>query len=546
MSHLLTPAYYNVPKTSVAFSTFDAALQAVYNRCEELCLSNLDRFGDKIVLKEGAKYNGVWLETQPMGGEMYAARNAEAALGNHLIFMEYQRRDGRMPGMITCRMPWSGLAVHFDWMQGNFFSISALRMYYIIGEDKNYLELLYNSLRDYDNYLWTYRDSDGDGCLETWCMWDTGDDNNTRFMSEGVHAVNNGAFSGENPPEGPGLPFESAEYMAYSYSMRTILAEICDILGRQDEAAQWRIKADAVQAKVREYLWDDERGAVYDRDRDNRMLYCLSLANIKCMYHGLFTQEMADTFVSRHLMAKNEFFTPLPLPNIAANDPLYYVSEKQNNCSERVMEIIRKNMAGDTLDNSWSGPAQGLSFQRSLDALLRYGHHAEATLIGRAWLENHKRFGKYVQQYDPADGTPLGQMEGYGPTLLGTLEYIAYLRGVDYVSGRLIWNSDVSPDDSDYTQTIGDHVYRLIRESGKATAYIDGREIFTMSDGFRVVTGTDGYVITISCLNDRPTSLSISINGAVYEAIAAPNESFIIEKGRLCPAFSAPFTPPHG
>ena len=103
-----------------------------------------------------------------MGGEMYASRDMEIALNNHLIFMKYQRRDGRIPGMITYRMPWDGIACHFDWMQGDFFTVSAWRMYYLLGKNKQYARLLYNTLRDFDDYLWQWRDSDGDGCLESW------------------------------------------------------------------------------------------------------------------------------------------------------------------------------------------------------------------------------------------------------------------------------------------------------------------------------------------------------------------------------------------
>ena len=49
---------------------------------------------DKRVLREGADFDGVWLETQPMGGEMYAKRDMEVALNNQLIFLENQRRNG--------------------------------------------------------------------------------------------------------------------------------------------------------------------------------------------------------------------------------------------------------------------------------------------------------------------------------------------------------------------------------------------------------------------------------------------------------------------
>ena len=35
----------------------------------------------------GGGYGNVWIERQPMGGEMYAKRNIEVALNNQIIFM---------------------------------------------------------------------------------------------------------------------------------------------------------------------------------------------------------------------------------------------------------------------------------------------------------------------------------------------------------------------------------------------------------------------------------------------------------------------------
>ena len=100
MRDLFLVKSYNLHNNSVEFKTDDKELQLVFDECERLCKLNRKEFGDYNVLIEGAKYNGAWLETQPMGGEMYAKRDLEAALSNILIFIRYQRRDGRYPGMI--------------------------------------------------------------------------------------------------------------------------------------------------------------------------------------------------------------------------------------------------------------------------------------------------------------------------------------------------------------------------------------------------------------------------------------------------------------
>lgn len=91
-----------LPETGVAFRTEDERLQRVYDAAEEKCRLNLKSFGRDRVLVEGGGYGKIWLETQPMGGEMYALRDLEAARNNCLLFMRYQREDGRLPGSIQC------------------------------------------------------------------------------------------------------------------------------------------------------------------------------------------------------------------------------------------------------------------------------------------------------------------------------------------------------------------------------------------------------------------------------------------------------------
>jgi len=514
---------YPITPTGVRFETEDGGLRTMFDACERQAGENIRPFGDRRVMQEGAMYQGVWLETQPMGGAMYAGRDMEIALNNQLIFMLYQRRDGRLPGMITCSMPWKGVMAHYDWMQGDFFTRSALRMAAFIGGDEGYLRRLYGCLRDFDEYLWKYRDSDGDGCLESWCVWDTGDDNCTRLLATGIHARDHGMWCGETAPVGRGaFPMESAEYMAYSFSHNEVLARLARILGTGEEERFAR-RAAAIREKVRAYLWDEARGAVYDRDCGNRMLYTLSLSNLKCMYHGLFSPEMAETFVRRHLMNPAEFFTPLPLPSIAANDPLYYVDEEHNNLSPEAAAVVHANLVGDSLANSWSGPVEGLSVQRSLDALLRYGYHAEATEIGRRWIANLIRCGKYVQQYDPMTGAPCGGLEGYGPTVLSALNYTAYLYGVDFVNGRLIWSAGAAGADSAYTQSLFGRDYTLRRQGGEAELSIDGRICARCGCGVRLMTDRDGRVL--SAVNMEPTAVRLSLTaaGETRETDLAPN-----------------------
>ena len=106
---------------------------------------------------------------------------------------------------------------------------------------------LYKALRAHDEYLWKYRDPAGTGCLQSWCVWDTGEDNGVRFGKA------DDSWSGETPPCFERMPFYSMDVMSYSYDGRKTLARISELLGNGEEA-MWREKAEYVRRRLREYL----------------------------------------------------------------------------------------------------------------------------------------------------------------------------------------------------------------------------------------------------------------------------------------------------
>lgn len=152
--------------TDVKFNISDPIWQKVYDAAEEKARLNVLAFCSRPVLIEGGGYNGIWLETQPMGGEMYAMRNMEAAMNNQLFFMENIRADGRIPSVIRFtgdeKHPLDLMFSHF---QGYCFPYHALNMYFLNGHDREYLEMLYDVLERFDAYLWKHRDSDGTAAL---------------------------------------------------------------------------------------------------------------------------------------------------------------------------------------------------------------------------------------------------------------------------------------------------------------------------------------------------------------------------------------------
>lgn len=451
-------------QTGVSFQTNDIQLQQIVSLAETKLKDNLRVFGGRRVLVEGGGYNKIWLETQPMGGEMYAKRDIEAALNNQLLFMDHQRGDGRMPGSI---MEENGrVTPQFNKFQGFCFPGPALNMYYWLDKNREYLYRLKSSLEGFDRYLWAVRDSNADGILESWCVTDTGEDGAVRYGDAPFW------WEEETPPEGRSVvPMASMDFMSFSYAARETLAAISAILDDGRERF-WRKQALKVRQKIRECLWDNEKGACYDRDKDGHIMKVLLHNNLRCMYWNSFFPNMAERFVREHLLNPEEFWIPFPLPSVAANDPLF------------------RNSPG----NDWSGQPEGLTWQRAITALENYNFHRLIPILGEKLFDTLKREKIFTQQYDPFTGKASGGRDGYGPTMLALLEYLSRMHGI-HLKGEEVWWGVWGKRATEYEQRWAGHVFRLKCDGKLAEALIDGKAVFTSTPGIRIVTDYFGKIV---------------------------------------------------
>lgn len=474
--------------TSVRFQTSDAFLQKLIETAELKAKENIKDFGSRKVLIEGGGYEKIWLETQPMGGEIYAKRNLEVGLNNQLLFMENQRADGRLPGSIA--LVNGKITPQFDKFQGFCFPSAALNMYYLAGKDPEYLTLLYQTLERFDRYLWKVRDSDGDGCLETWCKYDTGED----------HAVRYGdapdAWDQESAPTSyTVVPMASMDIMSFSYSARETLAKISRILGRTEDEALWRQKARQVQKKIIEYLWCEEAGACFDRDKHHQVIPVVTHNNLRAMYWNSFTQQMADQFVAKHLLNPQEFWTPMPLPSVAVNDPMF------------------RNIK----TNNWSGQVEALTYQRAIRALENYGYDELLPTLGMKLFQAIGTECIFVQQYDPFTSQPStialeGEQDHYGPAILSVLEYAARMYGIHIEQDEIFWGC-YGDCEGDYQQVWGEHVFEIRHLGGKKEAWIDGQKVFEAASDVKVITDLNGIIQSVRKLSAKAEISQVKVFG---------------------------------
>lgn len=552
---LLRLASIELPETGVKFTCAKKEIAKVVANAERLAEKNVTLFAPDVeTLVEGAVYKAIWLETQPMGGMMYAKRNPRAAWNNQLLFLLYQRLDGRFPALIFSasmknaydrqRNPLllPGYALNDELLpdylqlQGYSLPYAAFCSYFMAGCPAGYLEVLAQALEAYDAYLWRTRDPDGDGVLQSWCSWDTGEDHSIRFGAAPCRwpydypprgaSLPNSVFSPSFfccPPRDASasvnlMPFRSMDLMAYTYEGRHVRALIAEELGDDAASAFWREKALDVRRSFERALWIPGRHAAFDRDKDNNILDILLHNNLRCMHYGLFSKTMADEFVQAHLLNPEEFWTPFPLPSIAANDPLF------------------RNLE----DNDWSGQPQGLTWQRAIRALENYGHFDVVTKLGRKLFDTLRVTGAFVQQYDPFEPEKvkpetLEKFNGYGPTVLATLEYASRLFGVNMERNIVSWSALSDAGAFECSQRHGSRLFTLRSDGDNATALVNGEERFRFSVGGRVRSDMDGKPLELVGIDTIPHRLSVSVSGLRREFNLQPNKILPLRGRETCP-----------
>jgi len=538
---------------NVTYTTTDTLLQNLFDLAERKAAGNIRIFSPNYtVLVEGAEYPFVWVETQPMGGVMYAKRNLQVAHDNIRIFLDNQLKNGRISGMIipmnnniwnlgNMQVTDNGnLGLYSETLQGFFVPGPALELYYLLDRDTAYLNLLSRSFEAYDDYLWKYRDSDGDGCLEAWCQTDSGEDHLIRYDYAPFSWPFDYPPTKENIPEDSAflkkywvasqykgythdknpMPVESIDVMCYSYSCRDVLAKISAI-NQNGKEKYWRKKADEVLVKMKEYLWIPSKNAFFYRNKFNQIVPTLTHNNLRAMYFGAMSQDMTDGFIRYHLLNPEEFWTAMPLTSIAANDPLFRNTSK----------------------NNWSGQPQGLTYQRAITALEKYGHFAEVTLIGTRLINKIAQRKQFTQQFDPFT-TGQNGLDGYGPTILSVLEYYSRMFGVYPQNDTINFNGLRAVHAYSYTQKLKDDRFKLVQEYGEIIGYMNEIEIFRGTAGIKVMTDRRGNLLGLAGIDTLMHHVKFVTDGKSYHAKIEPNGQYRVENGKMRLVQKVPFDYP--
>lgn len=347
---------------------------------------------DESVLIEGGRYAGIWLECGPLEGLVYGRVRPEVAKANHRIFFRLQREDGYFPCWVRAdRMGSAQIQMVVP------IAATALETADLTG-DEAFLAEAYLSCGRWDAWLLRNRNTRGTGLCEAFCEYDTGHDNSPRFRGLAKACPGGDAAV---CPDLPGLPYLAPDLSASVYGGRVALAAMAERLGKPAEAREWRERAEALRLAIVKHCFDPEEECFFDVDREGRFVNVKGDALTRVLGEHVVDQALFERIYARHIRSPKAFWTPYPLPSIAANDPSF----------------VR-----DMPFNSWGGASQALTALRAPRWFPHYGKDGDLRHLMTRWVEAILAAPDFMQQMNPWTGE-FSTSPGYSPAMCVFLDF---------------------------------------------------------------------------------------------------------------------------
>ncbi len=492
--------------TGVKFETGDRRLYSLYEAARDTLFGAIRPFGDRDILTDSVKHDSITLNYGITAALTLADYKPAVAMDSVRAFLVTAREDGRLASSLSVHE--GGILPSYDILTGLGFAEEAVKLSYRARHRMpSFNDKLYDMLERFDSYLWARHDLNANGCLEIFSA------------NEAEEGADSGRFApitmilgGEARDVSP-FPVETYDLMAEAYSVRRALAELSEISGKKEQAELWRKKADAIADKLRSFLWLGGFNACFDRDYRGSIISTMFINNLYLLYFGIASEQMANAVVRRHIKEPSEFWTPMPLPTIAANSSLF------SNDSRK----------------PFGGQPRGTTYLRAITALEKYGHYDVLTALGQKLMAATGKHNIFPVMFDPYTAEPSGESgeSRFVPTAAAVLEIIKRFWGVYSDRETVCWGTyghiDSPGTTSEYSYSWGNDVYTVESEAGTTTGSINGNRLFTVTSGTRVFTDPFGSKMRLVNITSEPLDCICVCRNRTYSFELAPNEQRNLE-----------------
>ena len=141
-----------------------------------------------------------------------------------------------------------------------------------------------------------------------------------------------------------------------------------------------------------------------------------------------------------------------------------------------------------------------------------------------------------TQQFDPYDAQNAAKdnkgRDGYGPTVLGLMEYVEKFFGVSLERDQVLWSGLDDGGAVEYTRLFGDKKFALHNDGRVFTASINGEVKFTCSCGVRVHTDMAGRALEIIGIDTIAHAVTFHAGDTNCSIEVQPNQIWSLTNGK--------------
>ena len=312
----------------------------------------------------------------------------ELAQGSLLTFIDNQRDDGGFRGYLDLNYYRQEMFYHARWGE-------ALLQLQTVHPSLEYLESIYDGLKKYVSYFDRERDEEVSGLYDIDNHYETGQEYMHRYT-----VVNPKA---DEEHWGEVFRLKGVDVTVYIYELKRAMSSIAELLGKNGDAELWKMEAERIKQAVREKMWDAREEMFFDVNPSKGERTSIKAAT--CFY-PYFTDIVSTDHIGglkRHLLNRNEFWTPFPVPSSSVDDEFFSAQSewkgKRMNCpwNGRVWPMTNSHIA----------EALAQTAIRFNDALLRRKTVEFVNkFVGMMFLDGDVRRPNCFEHYNPMTGTP--------------------------------------------------------------------------------------------------------------------------------------------
>lgn len=246
-------------------------------------------------------YVGVWQWDAYFHALAYRHLDMHLAQDQIRIMLDHQRDDGMIPDAVHDEGAVTHLnfPVDADVTKPPLLAWAAWKLYEQ-GNDREFLNEIYEPSVRWNNWWFEKNDLDGNGLCEYQHPFSSGLD--------------------DSPLWDDGLPVESPDLNTYLYLQQECLAKIARAIGANDDADMWQGRAQAMSQRMIQ-CWDADSGFFWATRNKSRV-------NVRTPFNlfPLITGQMPPDIAARlvaHLTDERQFWPRYPVPTVALDDPKY-------------------------------------------------------------------------------------------------------------------------------------------------------------------------------------------------------------------------------